>query len=118
VPPTGDPSQPPAGELPPAVFVPGVPIWEGLLQEYSHRLIDAASSAANPETVADLLLQFMPREKMGALTELMRLPDTEAQIVRVVPAMQQYPTWLQDMVKTMRETMFAPDEEDDEERDK
>lgn len=73
---------------------PDMPIWQRVLLAQKNTLIRAASSGKDPEIAALAAVEFMPEGIRGAMTEFVLREDVLAQVVAVVPELQQFPNWI------------------------
>lgn len=71
-----------------------MPIWQRVLLAQKNTLIRAASSGKDPEIAALAAVEFMPEGIRGAMTEFVLREDVLAQVVAVVPELQQFPNWI------------------------
>lgn len=98
----GAPGAPaPAAES--GVAVPAnVPPWVLMLREYQARLMHAATTGDDPEFIAEMVARYIPDQYRGALLELVQQPNAAALVAQVVPTLQHYGTWLDQLVEALR----------------
>lgn len=76
--------------------------WQRLLIDQSSMLVNAARRDMAPESVADLIEAFLPREQQGAMVELLTIADPKAAIIGVIPEMASYQSWLDEVVTLLK----------------
>jgi len=94
---------------------PARPLWQQLMQRHRGQLVDAARRGLPVEFVADMVMNYLPAEYVGVLTEFLARPDAAAVAMQEIPELQEFPNWNRDFWMALRSGTQDEGDEGDEE---
>ena len=92
---------------------PARPLWQQLMQRHRGQLVDAARRGLPVEFVADMVMNYLPAEDVGVLTEFLARPDAAAVAMQEIPELVEFPRWNEGFWLALREGMQDEDEGDE-----
>ena len=84
---------------------PARPLWQQLMQRHRGQLVDAARRGLPVGFVADMVMNYLPAEYVGVLTEFLGRPDAAAVAMQEIPELAEFPRWNEGFWLALREGM-------------
>ena len=82
---------------------PARPLWQQLMQRHRGQLVDAARRGLPVEFVADMVMNYLPAEYVGVLTEFLARPDAAAVAMQEIPELAEFPKWNEKFWESLKE---------------
>lgn len=95
----------------PAPGNPSAPLWQQLLAHYRGQLVDAARRGLAPGFIADVVLNYLPADYVGVLTEFLARPDAEQVVIQEIPELAEFQGWNAKLWQEIRSAMQDDGEE-------
>lgn len=89
-----------------------VPLWQQILNGNKSRLIHMAATDMDPEFAAEMAVNLMPANHVGAIREFLAMPDHVDQALNAVPELRNFPKWIQKFFAHATSLMNDDDGED------
>lgn len=92
---------------------PARPLWQQLMQRHRGQLVDAARRGLPVEFVADMVMNYLPAEYVGVLTEFLARPDAAAVAMQEIPELAEFPKWNEKFWGSLKDGMQEEGGDDD-----